>query len=417
MNLYRTAFLMALGLAVFATTSNAALTSYTDETVFLEQLGNAVSEDFDGPSWDPVRSTPGVVNAADSVTSLGITWTSSDQVTTGTGAGRSGYGIYSYSHGIPDSIVGHADGALFAVGIWVVTNTPFAKINLILDHTDVVDFNDVAIGNQYVFLGVIATSGFTTFEIREMEGTAGDQKFIFVDDVTVSGNAAIVNQPPKADAGMDQSVAEGDTVVLDGTQSFDLDDGINTYQWFQASGSPTVLLSDASADMPNFNAPQVDQQGAALVFTLTVTDNGGLQDSDQVVVNVLDNVQDTAPGNQPPVADAGVDQTIDEGGQAALDGSGSSDPDDGIDTFEWQQVAGTPVDLNGPTDPMPRFLAPTVDAAGDVLVFELTVQDIGGLIATDRVSVVVENVPDGTTAPSADGASGGGGCFVSSIGR
>lgn len=419
MNLYRSIVWMALCLmAMVAASANAATTAYTDEALFLGQLSNPVVEDFEGPAWNPVRSTVGVVNAADSITSLGITWSSSDQVTTSTGAGRSGYGIYSYLHGIPDSIVGHADSTLYAVGVWVVTNTPYAKINLILDDTDVVDFGDVPIGNQYLFLGVITTSGFTTFEIREMEGTAGDQKFIFVDDVTVSGNAAVVNQPPIANAGIDQSVSEGTLVMLDGTQSIDLDDGIDTYQWVQAGGSPTVLMSDASADMPSFTAPQVGQQGAALVFTLTVTDNGGLQDADQVVVNILDSVQDTVPANQPPAADAGIDQTIDEGEPVTLDGSGSSDPDDGIDTFAWQQVAGIPVDLTGPTDPMPTFIAPAVDAAGDVLVFELSVQDTGGLIGTDRVSVLVNDVlPAKTPAPATDaGSGGGGGCFISSIG-
>lgn len=415
MNMYRTALLMAIGLAVFTVTSNAAVTPYTDENVFLGRLSNAVTEDFDGPSWDPVRSTPFVVNAADSVTSQGITWTSSDQVTTSTGAGRSGYGIYAYRHGIPDSIVGHADGTLFAVGAWVVTNTPFAKIEFILNNTEVVDFKDVPIGNQYVFLGVIATSGFSTFEIRETEGAAGDQKFIFVDDVTVSGDAAVVNQPPIANAGSDQNVPEGAAVLLNGAQSIDLDDGINTYDWVQTSGSPTVILSNASNPSPGFTAPQVDGPGTSLVFTLTVTDHGGGQDSDQVVVNVLD----SASGNQPPNADAGVDQTIDEGGQVVLDGSGSSDPDDGIDTFHWQQIAGTPVDLTDPAGAMSSLSAPAVGAGGDILIFELTVRDLGGLIGTDRVNVVVNDVPDSPPAPStgtgSGGGGGGGGCFVSSI--
>ncbi len=411
MKMNRTALLTAIGLTVFTATSNAAVTPYTDETAFLGQLTHAVSEDFDGPSWDPVRSTPFVVNAADSVTSQGITWTSSTQVTTSTGAGRSGYGIYSYPHGIPDSIAGHTNGTLFALGAWVVTNTPFAKIRFILDNTDVVDFKDVLIGNQYVFLGVIATTGFSTFEIRETEGTAGDQKFIFVDDVTVSGDAAVVNQPPIANAGSDQNVLEGAAVLLDGTQSIDLDDGIDTYNWVQTSGSPTVMLSDAASPSPGFTAPQVTGSGTSLAFTLTVTDYGGGQDSDQVVVNVLD----SSAGNQPPIADAGVDQTVDEGGQVVLDGSGSSDPDDGIDVFQWQQISGMPVNLTDPATAMPTFSAPAVGAGGDVLIFELTVRDLGGLTGTDRVNVMVDDVPVSTPAPSTGTGSGGGGCFISFI--
>jgi hypothetical protein len=422
MNMYRSTVWMALGLmAMVAVPANAATTAYTDETPFRGQLSNPVAENFEGPAWDPVRSGGGVVNAADSITSLGITWSSGDQITTSAGAGRSGYGLYSYLHGIPDSIIGHADSTLYALGVWVVTNTPYAKINLILDDTDVVDFGDLPIGSQYVFLGVISTTGFTMFEIRETEGTAGDQKFIFVDDVTVSGDAAVVNQPPIANAGSDQHVPEGTLVTLDGTQSIDLDDGIDTYQWSQANGSLAVLLTDASSDSPSFTAPPVDASGAALVFTLTVTDNGGLQDSDQVVVNVLN----TGAGNHPPTADAGVDQTVNEGEPVSLDGSGSEDPDDGIKAYQWQQLAGSAVTLSDPADPLPALTAPTVDAAGDVLVFELTVEDNGGLIGTDQVSVLVSDIPDsGTTPPSTDGAGtspsdnggSGGGCFVSAIG-
>lgn len=400
---------VTIGLISLAGPSHAAVVTYTEEAVFLGQLASVVSENFDGPAWDSVRSTATIVHAADSITSLGITWTSGDQVTTSTGAGRSGYGIFSYPHGIPDSIVAHAGSTLFAVGFWVTTNTPFAKTNVILDDTDVVDFNDVQIGTQFVFLGVISTIGFTKFEIREMEGTLGDQKFIFIDDVTVAGNAGVVNQPPQADAGGDQTVVEGDIVALDGRQSTDVDDGINAYQWSQESGPPIVVLTDASSPAASFTAPQVDQQGAALIFKITVTDHGGLKDSDQVVVNVLD----TISGNRPPIVDAGVDQTMPEGERVTLDGSGSYDPDDGIDFFLWQQVAGTSVMLSNPADPMPAFTAPDVSTSGDVLIFELTVQDRGGLIGTDRINVIVTDVPNADIAPNNSGGSGGG-CFISS---
>jgi hypothetical protein len=66
----------------------------------------------------------------------------------------------------------------------------------------------------------------------------------------------------------------------------------------------------------------VETDGETLVFQLTVTDNGGLQSSDTVIVNV------TEPGgNIPPIADAGSIQTVDEGDIVILDGSNSNNPD------------------------------------------------------------------------------------------
>jgi len=62
---------------------------------------------------------------------------------------------------------------------------------------------------------------------------------------------------PTADAGPDQTVNEGDTVTLDGSNSSDLDDGIASYLWDQTGGTP-VPLSDPTAVQPTFTAPDVD---------------------------------------------------------------------------------------------------------------------------------------------------------------
>lgn len=90
---------------------------------------------------------------------------------------------------------------------------------------------------------------------------------------------------PTANAGPDQTVEEEDTVTLDGSNSYDPDDGIALYKWTQTAG-PTVTLSDDAAVHPTFIAASVDTKGATVTFQLAVVDEGSLADTDEVSVTV-----------------------------------------------------------------------------------------------------------------------------------
>ncbi|GAJ01582.1 unnamed protein product, partial [marine sediment metagenome] len=72
----------------------------------------------------------------------------------------------------------------------------------------------------------------------------------------------------------------------------------------------------------------------------------------------------TLPSNNPPTADAGPDQTVDEGVTVTLDGSNSSDPDNGIASYLWSQIVGSPVTLSDLTATRPTFITPPVDLNG-----------------------------------------------------
>jgi len=169
---------------------------------------------------------------------------------------------------------------------------------------------------------------------------------------------------------------------LDETASLDIDDGIAAYSWVQ-TGGPVVILSDVGSPQPTFTAPNVGPEGASLTFNLTVTDMAGLQDTDSSIVNI-------SWQNAPPTAVVAQGYIeVDSGTTVTLDGSGSIDADDGIVSYQWTQVGGTPVTLSAPASAVTTFTAPETDQYGSNLDFRLTVTDAGGLQSTVDCSVYV----------------------------
>jgi hypothetical protein len=91
------------------------------------------------------------------------------------------------------------------------------------------------------------------------------------------------------------------------------------------------------------------------------------------------------------VADAGDDQTVDEGTTVGLDASGSAG--DGP-SYSWTQTAGPSVTLSDASAAQPTFTAPDVDGE-TTLTFEVEVSD-GSATDTDTVNVTVQDT-DATT--------------------
>ena len=101
-------------------------------------------------------------------------------------------------------------------------------------------------------------------------------------------------------------------------------------------------------------------------------------------------------GPQPPVAEAGPEQTVALGSGVTLDGSGSRDPNGDALTYQWTQTGGPSVTLSSATTARPTFTAP---ATASTLTFRLTVGD-GEFTASDTVTVNVAAESGGGTPPT-----------------
>jgi hypothetical protein len=148
-----------------------------------------------------------------------------------------------------------------------------------------------------------------------------------------------------------------------------------------------------------------DSNGEATV-DVTLTDTGAVPESGLNYFTAWVNEPDGDTGpisdyavlqlNAPPTADAGTDQTVDEGTTVTLDATGSSDTDGSIASYSWTVTddAGTGVSLSGADTATATFTAPEV-SSDTTLTFEVEVTDDDGATATGTVSVTVQESDPG----------------------
>lgn len=199
-----------------------------------------------------------------------------------------------------------------------------------------------------------------------------------------------VNRMPVANAGPDQSVTTGESVMLDGSGSADPDGDALVYRW--SLGAPTgssATLDDSSSVMPAFTT---DVDGD-YVAELTVSDGASDSLPDTVTVTAAAAPE---PTNNPPTAAAGPDQSVEVGDTVTLSGSGTDADGDPL-AFRWTLMppAGSTASLSGADTATPAF---TADVQGDYTL-ELVVNDGTEDSAPDRLVVTATAPP-----PVLDGA-------------
>jgi len=170
--------------------------------------------------------------------------------------------------------------------------------------------------------------------------------------------------PPEAHAGQNMTVKQMETVVLDGTSSWD-NTGIVNYTWIITNGLNLTYRYGPVVEV-------VFEDIGTYTVTLNVTDEDGYSDEDSITITVIDGI--------PPTADAGSDMNATAGTPVLFDATGSTD-NIAITNYTWDFGDGS---MGWGPQVFHTYAEP-----GTYHV-ELTVCDEAGNCAGDRINVTVE---------------------------
>jgi len=227
------------------------------------------------------------------------------------------------------------------------------------------------------------TATFTEPGAYVLRLTVDDSQLSQSDEVSINiSTPAIINQPPVADAGAEQSIALPNHAVLNGAAS---DDGLPrgssvALQWSKVSGPGSVAFSN-----PNiYNSFATFSAAGTYVLQLQAGDTQ-LTSADTVVINV-------GADNQAPVVNAGADQLIAFGDTATLGGTATDDgrPAGSALTVSWTKLSG-PGTVNFGNASQPATNA--AFTAGGRYVLRLAAGD-SQLTTSDDITVTVNQAPN-----------------------
>jgi parallel beta-helix repeat protein len=242
-----------------------------------------------------------------------------------------------------------------------------------IDSMDGVDWlspDKTGVGPSHIYIQ--PGSYVATLRVEDAAGNwATDTVVITVNDIT----------DPVANAGADDTVNHGTPKTFDGTGSSD-NVAVDTYEWdINAADGLNWVTPDYTGSTPTHNYAQP----GIFTATLRVTDATGNWATDTVVITVVDIIH--------PLANAGLDDSVNEDASYQFDGTGSSD-DVAIVDYAWDIDDGDGIDWITPdyavVDPSHIYTIPGQYTA------TLRVEDGDGNWDTDTVQINVLDITDPT---------------------
>lgn len=169
----------------------------------------------------------------------------------------------------------------------------------------------------------------------------------------------------------------------------------NAGNWNNSRGCVTDSCTNWLTDIPQTSYEESEWNVYACFYADTDGNTGpGYEpetnpncDEDILVMESFLNTCDLSE-NQPPISNAGPDQTVSYSQTVALDGSQSSDSDGTIESFLWEQISGTTVVLSSVEENTTSFTSPNIEGS---LFFSLTVTDDSFLSTNDTIVITVVN--------------------------
>ncbi len=235
--------------------------------------------------------------------------------------------------------------------------------------------------NNRTFSGTPLEADMATHEI--MVSVSDD---LYTRDATFQLSVVLpANRPPRASPLRPQTATEDSFFFYQALAFEDPDGDALTHRATLSDGGdlPAWLDFTVVANALVFSGtPREADTPSTLTIHVTATD--GTEAAQATFTLTVVEVNDL------PTANAGPDQTVDEGETVTLDGSGSFDPEGLPLAYSWTQTGGPGVVLNGVDTASPTFTAPDGLADDAVLRFALEVTDESNTTAADYVLVLVE---------------------------
>ena len=301
------------------------------------------------------------------------------------------------------------DGEDFIFTSLFVNNEDAPLLDSIDQQVTVAGFNDgVLVGTaQTVDEGAIATLNFGDIVVDEVRLTSNDFFLTKLDNFSGNTTVTPINTAPTITTPNIVSVEENQTNAIDINADDDIDsEGAGLTYTLTGTADDSLFNIDATTGEVTFNAaPDFELPGDAngdndYEFQVTVTDSGGLTDSQDLTITVTDVAENTAPTitssdlvsvleNQTSVIDVNSTDDLDSEG-AGLVYSLTGGADAGLFTID--ATTGEVSFINAPD-----FELPGDTGADNNYNIQVTVTDSGGLTDVQDITVSVTDEVENTS--------------------